>query len=102
MIIQPAERTQTVNEYYFAAKLRELDELKRQGKKILNLGIGSPDMMPHDDVTGELGYRSRQAGSNGYQIGLKRSRSSRTALSVLVNLRLRFKSVLNGTSSTEV
>lgn len=67
MIIEPAERTHTVNEYYFAAKLRELEELKQQGKKILNLGIGSPDLMPHEDVIGELGMQSQQPGSNGYQ-----------------------------------
>lgn len=67
MIIEPAERTHTVNEYYFAAKLRELEELKQQGKKILNLGIGSPDLMPHEEVIGELGLQSQQEGSNGYQ-----------------------------------
>jgi LL-diaminopimelate aminotransferase len=67
MIIEPAVRTHTVNEYYFAAKLRELEELKQQGKNILNLGIGSPDLMPHEEVISELGLQSRQQGSNGYQ-----------------------------------
>ncbi|MBE0639572.1 MAG: aminotransferase class I/II-fold pyridoxal phosphate-dependent enzyme [Bacteroidales bacterium] len=67
MIIQPAERTNTVTEYYFASKLREIEELKRQGKKVLNLGIGSPDMMPHDDVLDEMASQSKKQGSNGYQ-----------------------------------
>ena len=67
MIIQPAIRTQTVSEYYFAAKLREIEELRLQGKKVLNLGIGSPDMMPHGDVLEELALQSKADGSNGYQ-----------------------------------
>lgn len=67
MIIQPAERTQSVTEYYFATKLREIEEMKKQGKKVLNLGIGSPDMMPHNDVLEELALQSKAEGSNGYQ-----------------------------------
>ncbi len=67
MIISPAERTQSVTEYYFATKLREIEEMKKQGKKVLNLGIGSPDMMPHNDVLEELALQSKAEGSNGYQ-----------------------------------
>lgn len=33
MIIQPANRTNSVNEYYFSRKLQEIDEMNRQGEK---------------------------------------------------------------------
>ncbi|MDT0559022.1 aminotransferase class I/II-fold pyridoxal phosphate-dependent enzyme [Ichthyenterobacterium sp. W332] len=45
-MIEGAERLQTVEEYYFSKKLREVALLKAQGKPIINLGIGSPDLEP--------------------------------------------------------
>ena len=42
-----AKRLEGIGEYYFSQKLREIEELNKQGKKIINLGIGSPDMPPH-------------------------------------------------------
>lgn len=54
MIIQPANRTNSVNEYYFSRKLQEIDEMNRQGEKVINLGIGSPDMAPAADVVDAL------------------------------------------------
>lgn len=38
-----AKRLRGIGEYYFSTKLREIDELNKQGKNIINLGIGSPE-----------------------------------------------------------
>ena len=45
-MIEVAKRLQNVEEYYFSKKLREVALLKAQGKPIINLGIGSPDLEP--------------------------------------------------------
>ena len=45
-MIEVAKRLQKVEEYYFSKKLREVAILKSQGKPIINLGIGSPDLEP--------------------------------------------------------
>ena len=46
MIIEAANRTKGVSEYYFSRKLREIEAMNRSGEKVINLGIGSPDMAP--------------------------------------------------------
>jgi len=45
-MIDGAKRLQTVEEYYFSRKLREVNLLIESGKPIINLGIGSPDLQP--------------------------------------------------------
>ena len=45
-MIKAAKRLDTVQEYYFSKKLREVRELIAQGKPIINMGIGSPDLQP--------------------------------------------------------
>ena len=45
-MIQPANRLNTVEEYYFSKKLKEISELEANGKSIINMGIGSPDLQP--------------------------------------------------------
>jgi LL-diaminopimelate aminotransferase len=66
-MITTAERLNSVNEYYFSQKLREIDELNKQGKNIINLGIGSPDMPPHPDVIKALQEESAKPNVHGYQ-----------------------------------
>ena len=39
MIIKPANRTNSVSEYYFSKKLQEIDLMNRQGAEVINLGI---------------------------------------------------------------
>ena len=46
MIIPPAHRLSDVKEYYFSKKLKEIREMNASGKNIINLGIGSPDLLP--------------------------------------------------------
>ena len=48
--IKTSDRLEGIGEYYFSQKLREIDELNKAGKQIINLGIGSPDQPPHPDV----------------------------------------------------
>jgi aspartate/methionine/tyrosine aminotransferase len=65
--MEVAKRLQGIGEYYFSQKLREIDELNKQGKQIINLGIGSPDQPPHPDVIKELQHWSEQHNVHGYQ-----------------------------------
>lgn len=62
-----AQRLQGVGEYYFSKKLREIDELNRAGKNIINLGIGSPDLPPHPDVVRVLSEEAQKPHVHGYQ-----------------------------------
>lgn len=45
-MIQVADRLKQVEEYYFSKKLKEVAFLMSQGKPVINLGIGSPDLAP--------------------------------------------------------
>ncbi len=65
--MEVAKRLQGVGEYYFSTKLREIDELNRQGKNIINLGIGSPDLPPHPDVVKVLYDEAQKPNVHGYQ-----------------------------------
>ncbi len=62
-----SKRLEGIGEYYFSQKLREIDELNRQGKNIINLGIGSPDLPPHPDVIRTLREESEKPGVHAYQ-----------------------------------
>lgn len=62
-----AKRLEGIGEYYFSQKLREIDELNKQGKNIVNLGIGSPDLPPHPDVIKVLQEESAKPNVHAYQ-----------------------------------
>ncbi len=62
-----SKRLEGIGEYYFSQKLREIEELNRQGKNIINLGIGSPDQPPHPDVIRVLQEESAKPNVHGYQ-----------------------------------
>jgi len=65
--MQIAERLEGIGEYYFSQKLREIDVLNKQGKNILNLGIGNPDLPPHASVVAALNEQSQKQNVHGYQ-----------------------------------
>ncbi len=65
--MQTAKRLDGIGEYYFSQKLREIEELNKQGKQIINLGIGSPDLPPHPDVIKVLQDESVKPNVHGYQ-----------------------------------
>ena len=53
-MITTAKRLETVEEYYFSSKLREVRQLQSEGKSIINMGIGSPDLAPGENVLNAL------------------------------------------------
>ncbi|GAA4170725.1 pyridoxal phosphate-dependent aminotransferase [Sphingobacterium ginsenosidimutans] len=67
MQIDVAKRLQQTEEYYFSKKLREIDELNKQGARVINLGIGSPDLPPHPEVIATLNTNAQLPNVHGYQ-----------------------------------
>lgn len=72
MIIQPAKRTESVQEYYFSRKLKEIaqmnaDRSQRGETPVINLGIGSPDGMPPTEAIQALCESAQQPGNHAYQ-----------------------------------
>ncbi len=65
--MQIAKRLEGIGEYYFSQKLREIDTLNKQGKDIISLGIGSPDMPPHPEVIKVLQDASAKPNVHAYQ-----------------------------------
>ena len=62
-----AKRLEGIGEYYFSKKLREIEDLNRDGKNIISLGIGSPDQAPHPDVIRILQEESSKPTTHAYQ-----------------------------------
>ena len=67
MQMKVADRLNGIGEYYFSQKLREIELLNQQGKAVINLGIGSPDMAPHEEVMLELNQQSTKESVHAYQ-----------------------------------
>ncbi len=66
-MIAKANRLQQVKEYYFSTKLREVRQLKAEGKPIINIGIGSPDLDPPIAVSRAMQQAIEQNHIHGYQ-----------------------------------
>lgn len=82
-MIRPAKRTESVQEYYFSRKLKEIAAMNadRQVKgqsPVINLGIGSPDGMPPSEAIDALCASAVQPGNHAYQsyIGLPQLRQA--------------------------
>ncbi|MBK8624676.1 MAG: aminotransferase class I/II-fold pyridoxal phosphate-dependent enzyme [Saprospiraceae bacterium] len=68
MIISPAKRLDGVTTYYFAKKLAEIDDMNKDGKAyVINLGIGSPDLMPPSEVVEKLIATTHESDAHKYQ-----------------------------------
>ncbi len=65
--IKTAKRLDGIQEYYFSQKLREIAQLRAEGKNILNLGIGSPDLPPSQETIDELSNQSNLHNNHAYQ-----------------------------------
>ena len=65
--IAVANRLDGIGEYYFSQKLREIETLNKQGKQIISLGIGSPDLPPHPDVIKVLQQEAARPNTHAYQ-----------------------------------
>lgn len=67
MKVEPADRTGSVQEYYFSQKLRQIDQMRREGTDIINLGIGSPDQAPSGNCISKLHEEASKPSTHGYQ-----------------------------------
>ncbi len=67
MNIKQASRLNSVKEYYFSKKLKEIAELRAAGKDIINLGIGNPDLPPSDASRKKMEEAIWQNNKHGYQ-----------------------------------
>ena len=65
--IQPAERLSLVSEYYFSRKLKEVAQMNAEGKDVISLAIGSPDMPPSEKTIDTLCDVARRPDTHGYQ-----------------------------------
>ena len=82
-MIKPAKRTESVQEYYFSRKLKEIAamnaERTAEGREpVINLGIGSPDGMPPAEAVAALCESAVQPGNHAYQsyVGLPELRAA--------------------------
>ena len=66
-MMKVANRLNTVQEYYFSKKLREVRALASEGKPIINMGIGSPDLQPPNEVIEAIKKAVDIEGAHKYQ-----------------------------------
>ena len=80
-VFKPADRLANVQEYYFSRKLKEVAKLNAEGKDIISLAIGSPDMPPSEHTIDVLCQEARKTNSHGYQptIGIPELRQAMAA-----------------------
>lgn len=67
MIIKPSKRIGEVKAYYFATKLAQIAEMNKSGIPVVNLGIGSPDLLPPAEIIEALQTSAEEADANKYQ-----------------------------------
>ncbi len=65
--ISPADRISTVQEYYFSRKGKEVARMNAEGKNVISLAIGSPDMPPSKETIDVLCENARLDNAHGYQ-----------------------------------
>lgn len=65
--VVPAERLNSVSEYYFSTKLKEVAEMNAKGLNVISLGIGSPDLPPSQATIDALAQSAAEPNAHGYQ-----------------------------------
>ncbi len=65
--IQPASRLNSVEEYYFSTKLKQIAQMRQEGIPVINLGIGSPDLAPSADTIAALTKSASNPNNHAYQ-----------------------------------
>lgn len=77
-LIKPANRIQSVNEYYFSTKLAEIRKMNADGHSVINLGIGNPDLAPSENTIKGLMQAASEPSNHGYQsyIGIPELRNA--------------------------
>ena len=66
-MITTAQRLAIVEEYYFSSKLREVRQLAAEGKPVINMGIGSPDLKPAPAVIAAMTAAMQDENAHQYQ-----------------------------------
>ena len=66
--VAPADRLANVSEYYFSMKLKEVARMNAEGKDVISLGIGSPDMPPSEETIKTLCDNAQDPNGHGYQM----------------------------------
>jgi LL-diaminopimelate aminotransferase len=66
-MITPAKRTELVNEYYFSVKLEQIAQMNKTSSPVLNMGIGSPDMLPPKEALEVYAAEVLKPGNHAYQ-----------------------------------
>ena len=65
--VRPAHRVGTVQEYYFSKKLKEVAAMNAAGKRVISLGIGSPDLPPSEVAIETFQREVARPDVHGYQ-----------------------------------
>lgn len=66
-MISPSHRVSEIPEYYFSKKLRQVAQLRAQGRPIISLAIGGPDLPPHPAVIERLCTQAHRNDTHSYQ-----------------------------------
>ena len=66
-MIDQSRRLNSVEEYYFSKKLREVSKMVQNGEPIINMGVGSPDLFPSKDVINEIKSSLTNPSAHKYQ-----------------------------------
>lgn len=66
-MVKPADRLSLVQEYYFSRKLKEVAQMNADGKDVISLAIGSPDMPPSEKTIEKLCEVAHEPSAHGYQ-----------------------------------
>jgi aspartate/methionine/tyrosine aminotransferase len=80
MELNTSYRLNGIGEYFFSQKLKQIAEINLTGEQVINLGIGSPDQPPHQEVVQELQETAFQANAHSYQ-GYRGTMNFRMAIS---------------------
>jgi LL-diaminopimelate aminotransferase len=67
VITAASKRLQLVEEYYFSRKLEEIRRLEMDGRRVINLGIGNPDLSPPRQALDEAARKIQEPTAHGYQ-----------------------------------
>lgn len=65
--IEPAKRLESVSEYYFSRKLKEVAKMNAEGMDVISLAIGCPDMPPSKETIDALCENAQRRDTHGYQ-----------------------------------
>ncbi|WP_185857007.1 pyridoxal phosphate-dependent aminotransferase [Blattabacterium cuenoti] len=77
-MIVAAKRMHQISEYFFSKKMKDIQNLEKNGLKIINLGIGNPDLLPPSGVIQKMKQASELKNANAYQsyIGIETLRNA--------------------------